>query len=153
MTHKDGDRQTIKTVTLVGNTVCIKESDFDCLMGGLHENKTLKQELEASKIQINDLRKKRSRGEINEAYAKTIESNKELISNQLSKINRLQQKLESKNKQLADAERVIDLINIDGWWEENLKIARECNHRRIGTSTKLDDYEKLGEALKQYNKE
>ena len=54
MTHKDGDRQTIKTVTLVGNTVCIKESDFDCLMGGLHENKTLKQELEASKEKLAD---------------------------------------------------------------------------------------------------
>ena len=43
--------------------------------------------------EVYELKKKRTKGEINEAYAKTIEADKEIISYLKVRINRLEQKL------------------------------------------------------------
>ena len=62
-------------------------------------NKDLQEQLEQQAKSIAELKKKRSKGEINEAYAKTIEANRVEISRLKSKINKLTQKLNKTNKQ------------------------------------------------------
>ena len=53
--------------------------------------------------EINRLKKKRSKGEINEAFAKTIEADKVEISRLKVKVNKLEQKADKKEKELLEA--------------------------------------------------
>ena len=61
-------------------------------------NAELKAENEKLVKEINELKKKRTKGEINEAYAKTIEADKDEISKLKVKINKLEQKLAMQSK-------------------------------------------------------
>ena len=63
---------------------------------------------------LKELKKKRTKGEINEAYAKTIEANKDEISKLKMKVNRLEQKLDSKTERLKIQSEVIKFATENG---------------------------------------
>ena len=67
----------------------------------------LKEQLEQQAKSIAELKKKRSKGEINEAYAKTIEANKIEISGLKVKLNKLTQKAEKQAKSIDELESAI----------------------------------------------
>lgn len=75
-------------VDLAGNQYISPSYIYAVVTGLLREN--------------DELKKNRAKGQINEAYAKTIESNKGVISKLKTKVNKLEQKLEKCKKFAAD---------------------------------------------------
>lgn len=72
-----------------------------CVQSKCAVRDVLRDEIESLTQRNHDLNKKRTKGEINEAYAKTIESQAEIIRKQLMKLNKLEQKtLAKRNKEL-----------------------------------------------------
>ena len=52
-------------------------------------------------------------------------------------------------KELEQYKAVVDAVNIDEWWRQNVKAARDGNMERITLSVNVDEYENLGKALSQ----
>ena len=74
-------------------------------------------QLEQQAKSIAELKKKHSKGEINEAYAKTIEANKDEISGLKVKINKLTQKSEKQAKSIDELSGVV--IELSDWIENS----------------------------------
>ena len=85
----------------------------------MEECNKLQEQLDAKDKEINELKKKRSKGEINEAFAVTIENNKDEISKLKAKNNKLSQKLDAKDKEIERLHNQKD------------KAAEKCNDRVI----------------------
>ena len=69
-----------------------------CIQSKCAVRDELRDLIDAKDKEINELKKKRTKGEINEAFAVTIENNKEEISKLKFKVNKLQQKIIKRNK-------------------------------------------------------
>ena len=52
-------------------------------------------------------------------------------------------------KELEQYKAVVDAVNIDEWWRQNVKAAKDGNMERITLSVNVDEYENLGKALSQ----
>ena len=89
---KESDRQFVETVKKFRdktNKYLYTQKAYEDL---LDQIKAQQVTIKVKDKEINELKKKRTVGQINEAYAKTIEDNKEIISKQSMTINKLQQK-------------------------------------------------------------
>lgn len=132
-----------KYIRLHKNTSTISGLQSKALLEGfLVELEQTQKELQGYKEEINNLKRKRSKGEINEAYAKTIETDKETISKLKAKNNQLQQRLSSsmgRNSQLNEVVEAAELVSV----ESSTRNKHLVEVRIMGVENLLKTLEKL----------